>query len=501
MRFAETALGKRFESSPVSLTTVLAGALAFMFLVVCALLFSGGSVMRTVLCVLIAILPLAVYLVIKWPLIFPFAAYVCMVPLNEILYFSSFGTVSKLLGSLTFVALALWLARHREVVKPPVTVLVWLALTLWMTAGGMWAINRTDWLGDLTPGGVPGLLTFVQLLALYAIISVVPVRAIDWKAICAAIVTGGVAAAALSIFQFLRSSGFADNRLRLTGLSGEAVDPNHFAGALLLAVFVTTAAALTQKKPAAKLGLMLCLGVLMAGIYLSGSRDAVLAVAAGFLYLLWRGRHRAQLGLYMLVAALAAVPLLTALAARFTLLGSDSGAGRLFIWRVGLDALKTNWLLGAGLKNFPNAFDQAYLHVYQGTPTGYHYTGHDLLLTSAVELGLFGAGLMLAAWFSQFFMLKPIDRTSPLFDWRVALEAALLALFVSSLFLDNMFEKYTWLTFCVLALLRSRYITSVHEQSELGGAFAGPMKFWPRLDGPVGRLQFEPGAARKAPRP
>lgn len=466
---------------------ILIGAVVFALLAACAHFLAGGSIVRTVFCLMIPLAPFAVYLVIKWPFIFPFAFYVCLIPLNEILYFGQFGTVSKLLGALSFVALALWLVRKRVIIKPQAATLAWLALALWIIAGGMWAINHTDWLGDLTPGGAPGVTTFLELLGLYLIIAVVPVRANDWKAICIGAIAGGVVASALSVYQLYRTSGFAHNRLWLTGVGGDTADPNHFAGALLLAVFLTTAAALAERKALAKLALMLCLCMLMGGIYLTGSRDAVVAVALGFLYMMWRGRHRAQLGMYMVAAVLAAVPLLSGLAARFTLAASDSGAGRLFIWRVGLDALKTYWLLGAGLQNFRDAFDQAYLHVYMQSATGYHYSGHNLFITSAVELGLFGAALMILAWFCQFAMFRDIDRTSQFFDGRVALEACLLALFVTSLFLDNMLEKYTWLTFCVMAAFRSRYITSLNEQIDVVGPeieahFDGPIKSRPEAN-------------------
>jgi len=441
--------------------------LFFIFLALCARFLSGGSVSRAVLCLMVALAPPAVYLLVKRPLIFPFACYVCLVPLNAILFFGHLGTLSKLLGAMSFIALALWLVRHRLVVKPHATTFVWLALTLWIILGGLWAIDRYDWLGDLTPGGGVGLLTFLELLGLYIVVAAIPVRSIDWNVTCIAVVTGGLIAAAVSFYQLFVTGGFLSGRLWVTGVGGQVADPNHFAGALLLAIFVTTAAALHQKAAMAKLALMLCLCALMCGIFLSGSRDAMIAVAIGFFYMMWRGRYRAQLAVYALVAGLAAAPMLPALAARFVLATSDFGAGRLFIWRVGWDALKTYWLLGAGFNNFPNAFDRSYLHVYMSQATGYQRAGHNLLLTSAVELGLLGAGLMLLAWVLQFRMLKSIDRTSPFYDWRVALEAALLALFVSCMFLDNMFEKYTWLTFCVVALFRSRYVTSLNDNVEL----------------------------------
>ena len=48
-----------------------------------------------------------------------------------------------------------------------------------------------------------------------------------------------------------------------------------------------------------------------------------------------------------------------------------------------------------------------------------------------------------------------VDSGHPLFDVRIALEGALLGLFVSSMFLDIMYRKYVWLAFMLVALTRS----------------------------------------------
>ncbi len=50
----------------------------------------------------------------------------------------------------------------------------------------------------------------------------------------------------------------------------------------------------------------------------------------------------------------------------------------------------------------------------------------------------------------------------------------MLALFVSSIFVnDIMYEKYAWLTFCVMALLRSRYIVSFNEGAAYRNGITG----------------------------
>lgn len=501
MRVPEALVSKNLGR--LSTLALAAGAaLLLILLALLAYMLAGGSTPRVTAIVMLALSPFAAYFAVKRPLIFPFALFVALVPLNDILAFDQFGTVSKLVGMSSFLALAFWLVRKRVVVKPPLTILAWFALAVWMTVGGIWALNRADWLGDLTPGGAHGLLTFLELFCLYAVLAVIPVREIDWKAISLAIVCGGVIAAGFGVYDSFHASSFYGHRLWISNTLGDVVGPNHFAGALLLPVFITTAGALSERSWRSKIAFVLCLCILMAGIYSSGSRDAVLSVALGFLYLMWRTRYRAQLGLYILVAALVAVPHIADLTARFSQIAADSGGGRLLIWRIGWLALKNNWLLGAGLGNFPHAFDQAYLQVYERVPLGWGYAGHNLLLTSAVELGIFGAGLVLLAWLSQWFVLRDIDPTSPLYDSRIALETALIALFVSSMFVnDILYEKYAWLIFCVMTLLRSRYIVSLEEGNSYLPGIAAQRPAQSGLNRQTRHLGFGRDAGHKVPLP
>jgi O-antigen ligase len=143
---------------------------------------------------------------------------------------------------------------------------------------------------------------------------------------------------------------------------------------------------------------------------------------------------------------------------RWALAQQNGGAGRMSIWHVGLLAFKQNWLVGAGYANFPFAYDRAFIHVYESFYAQWHRASHNIVLGTAVELGAIGLILLVAGWVAQFRTLRFIQPADVRFPLRLALEGALIALFVSGFFLDIMIEKYVWLAFMLVALT---YNTSV----------------------------------------
>ena len=203
------------------------------------------------------------------------------------------------------------------------------------------------------------------------------------------------------------------------------------------------------------------LAILFVGIILSQSRGAVLAMAVILVYFFVRSRARLRLAAFTILTLLSAVVLVpgTPLWSRFAEALSTGGAGRTSIWRVGLMAFKSHWLFGAGYGNFADAYDQAFLQTPHQiwTEAEWHRASHSLLIGTSVELGLIGLALLLAAWASQFNMLRNIAPTEPEYPMRVALEAAVIGTFVAALFLDVMIFKYVWLIFMLMALVRNAH--------------------------------------------
>lgn len=398
--------------------------------------------------------PLAFYLAIVAPLVFPFGLYVGLVPFDNLLTLSAFGTLTKVLGMASGAALIFYLVRTRRAVRPSPSLMIWGALYLWAATTAFWAYDQTLVFG--------ALLTSIQLAVLYAAICVFPSdrHAVRWTTI--AIIVGGIAAAAYGAYLFHNGTDiYYGSRLRITTDSG-AIDPNHFAAALLLPIALCLSALLHTKKLLVVAGSVAALGMLFVGVTLSASRGAVMAIGFMVVYFLIRSRARIRLFAITLatIAAAAIFSSRTDLWNRFTEALSTGGNGRTSIWRVGLQALKEHWLVGAGYGNFPVAYDRVFLQ----TPhqiwdqANWHRAAHDLLIGTSVELGLIGAVLLMAAWVSQFFMLRAIEPTEPEYALRVAAEAAVLGIFVAALFLDVMTFKYVWLAFMFIAMLRNAHL-------------------------------------------
>jgi O-antigen ligase len=398
--------------------------------------------------------PVMAYIAIVAPLIFPFGLYVVAVPFDNILNITAFGTLTKLLAIVSGAAILLYVLRTRKAVAPPKSLLVWVALYAWAATTTFWAIDQKT-VFALLP-------TSIELLILYAAISILPA---DRKAIVflgACTVVGGVLAATYGAYLFHNGVDiYYGGRLRITTDSG-AIDPNHFAAALLLPIGLCINNLLNTRKWSGAIVSLTATCLLMVGIMLSSSRGAILAIGVMFVYFFFRSKGRWRLATF--VGAIAVCALIfapqTDLWNRFGMALSTGGAGRTSIWHVGLVALKTHWLLGAGYNNFPFAYDQAFLqtpHQIYGI-SDWHRGPHNLLVGTAVELGVVGLFLTLAAWVAQFRTLRNIGPDEPEYGMRVALEATVIGTFVASLFLDVMVFKYVWLTFMFIALVRNYHL-------------------------------------------
>lgn len=411
----------------------------------------------------IAFLPIMLYIAARKPFIFPFALFVVLVPFDNLLTVSPhFGTLTKLVAICAGLAFVFWLIRNRRYVAPSKVAFVWLALLVWMSATVFWAIVPDD--------AISRLVTYAELIVLYLAISIMPVTLSDFRVFLSAVVFGGFAAAAYGIYQF-HSGGIMKANIahvltsRVLVQAGEdRIDPNAFAAALLLPISIVVMLLLQRKWSLTKLGYIGVLLVLLGGVYVAASRGAMLALGALLVYLLFRSRYKAQV-LFFSAVALVASLFVTNPLARFTNAITTGGAGRLDIWKVGWAAFKHHWLVGAGVGSFPIAYDQSFIQIYQSHYLNWHRAPHNTLLALGVELGIIGLCLGVIAWYGQWRMLSFIPKSDSLYELRTALEAAVIALSVSSLFLGILNDKFTWLAFGLMATSRTLAMTRVGSQN------------------------------------
>jgi hypothetical protein len=436
---------------------LLSAAVGFA-LIICFLLVNGAlsvNKRELALALIATLLVPMVSVAVTKPFIFPLGLFAALVPFDNILRINSFGTLTKLLGLCSGVALVFWLIRNRRYVKPSAGALLSITVLIWMALSVLWAMNSDDATGKM--------ITYVQLVGLYVVISIAPLGASEFKAFLSCVVAGSLAAALFAIYQFHSGGPMVEqsmigaqeaSRVFVRVDDQSTINPNAFGAALLLPIAIVMMSVLQRKWGFQKLALVGALLVLLSGVYVTGSRGAVVAVGVILLYLLFRSRYKSQVLLFLSVALVAGLTHASSLSARFSDAVSTGGAGRLRIWAVGWDALKRHWLLGAGVGNFVDAYQKSFINVFQTRPD-WVQASHNSFLTLAVELGILGLLLVVVACVAQWRTLRLIGKTDPMYDIRIALEGAMLGLFVAALFLELTTNKYTWLLFETVAAARA----------------------------------------------
>lgn len=397
--------------------------------------------------------PIFLYFAISAPLIIPFGIYILLVPFDNLTTVSGFGTLTKILGLISGGAIILYLLRTRRALPPTPALFFWAAFTLWAATTAFWALDPTLVFGQLG--------TTFALVVLYGAISIFPVDTNTVRWTITFVIAGSLLAAAYGAYLFHNGADiYYGSRLRITTDTG-AIDPNQFAAALLLPIALCLTTLLHARKLLVAAGSLAALVLLFVGVTLSASRGAVLGIGLMTIWFFIRSRTRWRLVALIGLGAAAIAPLAasSALWDRFGEAMSTGGNGRETIWRVGIEAMKRHWLLGAGYGNFPNAYDQVFLqtqHLNWGD-AAWHRGSHSLLVGTGVEVGLIGLALLLGAWAAQFMMLREIPPQDPEYAQRVALEASMIGVFFAALFLDVMTFKYVWLVFMMIALVRNAH--------------------------------------------
>jgi O-antigen ligase len=438
---------RSISESPRHAFSPLLFALAVVALsVAAAYLLAGGSKKDVALALAVAAAPVLIYLAIKRPFIFPFGLYAVLVPFNHLSFVEGLGTMTKLAGILASAALIFYVVRTKRWVRPPRVLFAWLAFVTWICASVLWAVNPD---GSLYVIGI-----LLQLFALFAVTSIVEVSPRELRIVLALIALGGIAAAAYGGKLFLAGAQTESNRLFLqSAVQGQSVDPNHFSASLLLPIALVLVYALHAPGVFRKLAAFAGLGVLLLGVYASGSRGALVATAAIMVATFWRTRRWLELAFVTVASVVLSLAVKTSIWTRFSV--DPSGSGRTSIWVIGAHAFAQRPLFGWGIYNFADAYDQWVLRLYTPIFTKWGRAPHDFVLMTAVELGIVGLALLAWVIVAQARTMRHIDPQDELYAVRVALESAMVGILVVSFFLDTLYWKYTWLVFTAVVLARS----------------------------------------------
>jgi O-antigen ligase/DNA uptake protein ComE-like DNA-binding protein len=238
--------------------------------------------------------------------------------------------------------------------------------------------------------------------------------------------------------------------------TGEFLSPN--ALAMLLALSLPGSLGLALKGPhALRPAALVAFALALAGLALTVSRAAQVAVAAALLLMLWWGPARrvaivAAVGLIVLVGAagisVGSLPAAKSIAARYESLPKTGSANpRWEVWGDAVDEFADHPLFGVGANNFRSRVlgtDTTNPEFNQPSATGVPYNrvppqAHNIALGFAAELGLLGlAGL---GWACVVLVrvtgracrrLRGADRA-----WAFAVAASLATIFLEGLFDDT----------------------------------------------------------------
>lgn len=409
---------------------------------------SGGTLGFALALVLLGA-PLMLYGAIARPMIFPFALWAGLVPLDEVIAVRG-ASLERLLGMLAAGSVVLYLLMRRPTVMPPRPLAPWFAFA-------SFALFSLVWASDV-PRSVGLLFTLFSVLVTVALISMVRCDRTDLAWIVGAVLVGGVATAFYTIYIAAHTHLSGEIQRVFFGTRDLVVDPNRLGASLVFPAIIGGVAAASLRNTAARVVCAVAAATSAIGILEAESRGALIGLGIGFLYAILRSRKRtiyAPIG----VAFAAMLALYPQVLSRFTDPHYAHASGRTEIWYVGIASFKEHWLLGSGFGAFRDAYQAAYLNVYQAT--AYHVPvqdAHNLLVLVGVELGLVGLALLGWAIVEQFRLLRSIGKSAGgWYDARIAMEAATIGLLVNALSVDLILTKTLWLCLCAGWVLRAGY--------------------------------------------
>jgi len=119
---------------------------------------------------------------------------------------------------------------------------------------------------------------------------------------------------------------------------------------------------------------------------------------------------------------------------------ADTGSGRTFIWNVGMEVFKKEWLTGHGLESFNMLFYNAGNFEFPAS--------HNIYLDMLVETGVVGLAIVLVA---SFFSLLRLQFNSEASD-TLWLKAGIIAMMAQCYFLALLWNKEFWMMWTLVVV-------------------------------------------------
>jgi len=261
------------------------------------------------------------------------------------------GVIPAAAGNVLGVLLVLsWVAtiavRERGVpsllaARPWLVVMLTLFL-VWMGTSLLWARSSDSAFEDL--------IRYVPLIALFGIVHAAIRTRNHLLALCVVFVGGAMVAVTVGLVSAPASDSSGSTRFATVA---NPLAPVLVGGAVLAAAF----AGMTTRHVALRLAAAGACCYCLAGVLLTGSRGGLLGLALALLVGLFfagRGRRARVLPVVVIAVSMALLYVLAIAppAARDRITNPGDGTGRADVWKVGVEMVKANPILGVGAGNF-----------------------------------------------------------------------------------------------------------------------------------------------------
>jgi O-antigen ligase len=367
-----------------------------------------------------------------------------------------FNTVSTLAGLAVLCGmLAYLMLGHRSARQLLPAVPAWMIFAALAGFSVAWSVNPA------ATGRT--FLVLVSLIGFYVVAMLMPVEPRDVSRFEEAVVAGG-ALAGLYGLALLGTSGLQLTRRDIprfatAGGVGEGTDPNITAATLILPLALAVSRTLRAKTPGARAAFGLASALIGIGIVLTGSRGGMLAALVSVIVVgLTSGQRRKAASIAVAVIVAAGITMASAPETLRTRIFNSWSSGRTDIWRTGLAACDRYCWAGSGWGTFPTVYQDT-LHTDPDTKgLDRPFVAHNIYISAAIEIGIFGLALMLfaIALVAWDLVRLPKDIRGPPFG-------ALAGLLVASMFLTTVTFKYFWLVMIYAGLTTLAH--AKHEQA------------------------------------
>lgn len=362
-----------------------------------------------------------------------------------------FDSLTSIVGLVAVIGLGFHLVflRTAGTVRPE--------LIAWLLFG---AVNGLSFIWSIDRGAtVQRVLIVMSLLALYALVSLIPVTRSDLARLRDAIIVGASLACAYGFYLLLTDALPEENagmpRFATAGGAGDASDPNITAATLVLPIALGLDRALKGGRTSVRFLAGVGTAFMVIGLILTASRGGALGAALAVFVVLAHHHKPLRFALVVLLSLALVFTLTSRLApeqaGRFQV--SDS-SGRTDIYQVGWVACQAHCLTGSGSNTFTEVHRQYYLSTPEAIGVRIDEPPHNIWLGVVIELGVAGFATMsvaLALTVRSVLKLPRAVRGAPL--------AGLVGVLTTNMFLGNLYFKYFW-----LVILYASVAAGVHER-------------------------------------